>query len=239
MTGQPQFQLPKTRILIVDDHPMLREGLAMHIAAQSDMEICGEAEDTVGALNAFESSRPDLIIVDIALKDSDGVDLIRRICERDDTARILVWSMYPEDIYAERALRAGACGYLNKTKATRELMEAIRSVVAGKVYVSGDFTDKMLLQLVAGATSGKSPIHHLSDRELQAFELMGHGMTTDAIAAKMHLSPKTVETYRVRIKRKLGIKNATELVQRATQWVMELRSSRASTTETPGNPATS
>jgi DNA-binding NarL/FixJ family response regulator len=227
------------KILIVDDHPMLREGLAMHIASQGDMEICGEAEDTIAALKAFESSQPDLVIVDIALKDSDGVDLIRRIRERDETARILVWSMYPEDIYAERALRAGARGYLNKTRATRELIEAIRSVWAGKMYVSGDFTDKMLQELVAGGRSGKSPIDYLSDRELQAFESMGHGMTTDAIAARMHVSPKTVETYRVRIKRKLGIKNATELVQRATQWVMQLRSGRPSPNSAPEDSPTS
>jgi DNA-binding NarL/FixJ family response regulator len=218
---------------------MLREGLAMHIATQGDMEICGEAEDAVAALKAFESSRPDLVIVDIALKDSDGVDLIRRIRERDEAARVLVWSMYPEDIYAERALRAGARGYLNKTRATRELIEAIRSVMAGKVYVSGVFAEQMLQELVAGSRSGKSPIDNLSDRELQAFESMGHGMTTDAIAAKMHISPKTVETYRVRIKRKLGIKNATELVQRATQWVMELRSSRPSQKSAPENSTTS
>ena len=220
-----QFPPSKANILIVDDHPMVREGLAMHIATQDDMEVCGEAEDTASALKAIETSRPDLVIVDISLKDSNGLDLIRRIRDRYDDMRILIWSMYPEKHYAERALRAGARGYLNKTRATRELMEAIRSVLTGKVYVSGEFTEGMLEQIAAGNTSEKSPIQYLSDRELQAFELMGHGMTTDAIAAKMHLSSKTVETYRIRIKHKLGIKHATELVQRATQWVLDMNSS--------------
>jgi DNA-binding NarL/FixJ family response regulator len=227
----------KIRILVVDDHPMLREGLAMHIAAQGDMEFGGEAEDTAGALLAFESRRPDLVIVDIALKDSDGIELIRRIRERDDSAAILVWSMYPEDVYAERALRAGARGYLNKTRATQDLMEAIRSIIAGKVYVSGGFAETMLEQFVAGAGSRKSPIHDLSDRELQAFELMGHGMNTESIATKMRVSPKTVETYRIRIKRKLRIEHATELVQRATQWVLELRSGTSAQGSSPENSA--
>jgi DNA-binding NarL/FixJ family response regulator len=225
----------KARILIVDDHPMVREGLTMHIATQGDMEVCGEAEDTASALKALETSRPDLVIVDISLKNSNGIDLIRRIRERDDKSRILIWSMYPENLYAERALRAGARGYLNKTRATRELMEAIRSVLAGKVYVSGDFTENMLQQIASGNTTETSPIQCLSDRELQAFELMGQGMTTDAIAVKMHVSSKTVETYRIRIKQKLAVKNATELVQRATQWVLEMNSGGTSIPSTTGS----
>jgi DNA-binding NarL/FixJ family response regulator len=223
MTSQ-QFPPSKARILIVDDHPMVREGLAMHISTQDDMEVCGEAEDTASALKAMETSRPDLVIVDISLKNSNGLDLIRRIRDRFDDMRILIWSMYPEKHYAERALRAGARGYLNKTRATRELMEAIRSVLTGKVYVSGEFTEDMLEQFAAGNTSGNSPMQYLSDRELQAFELMGHGMATDVIAARMHVSSKTIETYRIRIKQKLGLKNATEVVQRATQWVLEMNS---------------
>jgi DNA-binding NarL/FixJ family response regulator len=226
MASHP-FLSSKAKILIVDDHPMVREGLAMHIATQSDMEVCGEAEDVTSALKTIEAAHPDLVIVDISLKDSNGIDLIHRIRDRFNHVRVLIWSMYHEKHYAERALRAGARGYLNKTRATRELMEAIRSVLAGKVYVSGEFTDGILQQIATGH-AGDSPIRLLSDRELEAFELMGHGIATDAIAAKMCVSSRTVETYRIRIKQKLGIKHAAELIQRATQWVLEIQSNASS-----------
>ncbi len=224
--NHPSCPPSKARILIVDDHPMVREGLAMHIATQGDMEVCGEADSTAGALNLLESTRPDLIVVDISLKDSNGMDLIRRIRGREENLRILVWSMYPENLYAERALRAGAKGYLNKSRATRELMDAIRSVLNGKTYVSGDFAESILLQIENGKDSTTLQIECLSDRELQAFEMIGHGMTTEAIATKMQVSSKTIETYRMRIKQKLGIKHASELVQRAAQWVLEIQPGR-------------
>ena len=223
--NHPSCPPSKARILIVDDHPMVREGLAMHIATQGDMEVCGEADNTAGALNLLESTRPDLIVVDISLKDSNGMDLIRRIRGREENLRILVWSMYPENLYAERALRAGAKGYLNKSRATRELMDAIRSVLNGKTYVSGDFAESILMQIGNGKDSTLQ-IECLSDRELQAFEMIGHGMTTEAIATKMQVSSKTIETYRMRIKQKLGIKHASELVQRAAQWVLEIQPGR-------------
>jgi DNA-binding NarL/FixJ family response regulator len=221
MTTQTMPALAK--ILIVDDHPMVREGLSIHIATQGGMEVCGEAEDPQGAMSKIQATSPDLVIVDISLKRGNGIDLIHRIRDKYEDMPILVWSMYPENLYAERALRAGANGYLNKARATREVLEAIRSVLAGKVYVSGDFTDSMLKQVVAGR-GRHSTVEHLSERELEAFEMMGHGMTTDAIAAKMNVSSKTVETYRARIKQKLGLRNATELVQRAAQWVLEMQS---------------
>jgi len=208
-------------ILIVDDHPVVREGLAMQIATQPDLKVCGEAEDVAGALALLESARPDVAIVDISLKNGSGLDLIRRIRDRRDAVRILVWSMYPENLYAERALRAGAQGYLHKGQATRRLLEAVRAVLAGKMYVSGELADELLHRLVGGRAAERSPIDRLSDRELEAFELMGHGLTTEAIAARMHVSPKTVETYRARIKEKLGLGNITELVRHAAQWVLE------------------
>jgi DNA-binding NarL/FixJ family response regulator len=211
----------KVKILIVDDHPVVREGLAMQIATQPDLEMCGEAEDVPGALAILESARPDVAIVDISLKNGNGIDLIRRIRARDTSLPILVWSMYPENLYAERALRAGAQGYLNKGHATRQLVDAIRAVLAGKVYVGGELADELLHRVIAGNSVERSPIDRLSDRELETFEFMGNGLTTEAIAAKMHVSPKTVETYRARIKEKLGVNNVTELVQRATQWVLE------------------
>lgn len=220
------------KVLIVDDHPVVREGLAMQLASQSDLQVCGEAEDVAGALALLETTYPDVAIVDISLKDGNGIDLIRRIKDRRETVRILVWSMYPENLYAERALRAGAQGYLHKGQATRNLLEAIRAVLAGKVYVSGELTDQLLKRVVGGNQAERAPIDRLSDRELEAFELMGHGLTTDAIAEKMHVSPKTIETYRARIKDKLGLGNITVLVQRAARWVCERESSESSGAET-------
>jgi DNA-binding NarL/FixJ family response regulator len=208
-------------VLIVDDHPVVREGLAMQIGAQPDLEVCGEAEDVPSALAILNSARPDVAIVDISLKNSNGIDLIRRIKERNDRIRILVWSMYPESLFAERALRAGAQGYLHKGQATSHLLDAIRSVLAGKVYVSGEFSERLLSGVVGVKASERSPIERLSVRELQAFELMGQGLNTESIATRMRVSPKTVETYRARIKEKLDLSNVTELIQRATQWVIE------------------
>jgi DNA-binding NarL/FixJ family response regulator len=211
----------KAKILIVDDHPVVREGLAMHLATQPDLEVCGEAEDLAGALTLLERVQPDVAIIDISLKNSNGLELIRRIKDRDDTARILVWSMYPENLYAERVVRAGAQGYLNKGQATQHVLDAIRTILQGKVYLSGGLADQLLLRMVGRKPVEASPIDLLSDRELEAFQHMGEGMTTESIAKEMHVSPKTVETFRARIKEKLGISNLTELIQRAAEWVVE------------------
>jgi DNA-binding NarL/FixJ family response regulator len=211
------------KILVVDDHPIVREGLAMQIAAQGDLCICGEAEDVSSALALVEAARPDVAIVDISLKNGNGLELIRRISERPYNVRMLVWSMYPENLYAERALQAGAHGYLHKGKATGHVLDAIRTVLAGELYVSGETTGRLLQRVVGRPASAGAPVDALSNRELEAFELMGHGMTTEAIAEKMFVSPKTIETYRARIKDKLGLRNATELIQRASQWVLEYK----------------
>ena len=216
----PEATAAKARILIVDDHPVVREGLAMHLAAQRDLEVCGEAEDLPGAL-ALLSSRPDVAIIDISLKNSNGIELIRRIKDRDDKVRILVWSMYPENLYAERVLRAGAHGYLNKGQATHHVLDAVRAVLQGQVYVSGEQANRLLQRVVGRQAEERSAIDSLSDRELEAFQLIGEGMTTEAIAEKMHVSPKTVESFRARIKEKLAISNLPELIQRAAQWVVE------------------
>jgi DNA-binding NarL/FixJ family response regulator len=216
----PEATAAKARILIVDDHPVVREGLAMHLAAQRDLEVCGEAEDLPGAL-ALLSSRPDVAIIDISLKNSNGIELIRRIKDRDDKVRILVWSMYPENLYAERVLRAGAHGYLNKGQATHHVLEAVQAILQGQIYVSAHQANRLLNHVVGRKTEQHLTIESLSDRELEAFQLLGEGLTTESIAERMHVSPKTIETYRARIKEKLGISNRTELIQRATQWVVE------------------
>lgn len=211
------------KVLIVDDHPVVREGLSMQIATQPDLKVCGEAEDVPGALALLDSVKPDVAIVDISLKNGSGLDLIRRIKDRNDSVRILVWSMYPDSLFAERSLRAGAHGYLHKGQATNHLLNAIRVVLAGKVYLSGELAEKLLHRMVGGKLPERSPIERLSDRELQVFEMIGQGLNTETIAAKIRVSPKTVDTYRARIKEKLDVVHVTELVQRATQWVLESR----------------
>jgi DNA-binding NarL/FixJ family response regulator len=219
----PDRTAATARILIVDDHPVVREGLTMQIQAQPDLAICGEAEDIGGALALAETTKPDVVIVDISLKSGNGLDLIKRLKARDESIRILVWSMYQESLYAERALRAGALGYVHKGRATREIIEAIRSVLAGQVFLSPELSAKLLGRLVGGTGKpvDRAAIESLSDRELETFEWIGHGLTTMQVAEKMHLSPKTVETYRARIKEKLGLTNMTEVIQRAAQWIVE------------------
>jgi DNA-binding NarL/FixJ family response regulator len=170
------------------------------------------------------STKPDVAIVDVSLKNSSGIELIRRILDRMDSVRILVWSMYPENLYAERVLRLGAQGYLHKGLATHQVVDAVRTVLQGRVYVSGVMAERLLRGVVGRKPEGRSAIDQLSDRELEVFQLIGEGLATDAIAEKMHVSPKTVETLRSRIKEKLGISNLTRLIQQATLWVIESRS---------------
>lgn len=223
MTRNPVDETQPARILIVDDHPVVREGLAMHIAMQPDLEVGGEAEDLPGALALLAASHFDVAIIDISLRDGNGLELVRRIAQFEHPVRALIWSMYPENLYAERALRAGALGYLNKGAATRHVLEAVRAILQGRVYVSGDLADRFVRRAVGQPNEVRSPIDSLTDRELEAFQCIGEGMTTEAIARKMHVSPKTVETFRSRIKEKLGINNINELILRACQWVVESR----------------
>jgi DNA-binding NarL/FixJ family response regulator len=213
---------PVTKILIVDDHPVVREGLALRIARQPDLEVCGEAADITEALRLVTERRPDVAVVDIALKSGDGIDLIKRLKGRGETVRMLVWSMFSEGLYAERALRAGAIGFVTKDKPAEEILKAIRRVRDGKVHVSPTMSDRLLYRAVGGGESIKpSPIESLSDRELEAFRLTGQGLDTRQVADRMHVSPKTVETYQARIKDKLQLASSRELFQRAVQWVGE------------------
>jgi DNA-binding NarL/FixJ family response regulator len=214
---------PAARVLIVDDHPAVREALTIRIAAQPDLEVCGEAADANEALRLAAATDPDVAVIDIALKTGNGIDLIKRLKARNDKFRAIVWSIYREDLYAERALRAGAMGYINKEQATGKIIEAIRQVLAGKVYLSEAMTEKLLKRVVgrAGQDSGRPPIDTLSDRESEVFRQIGQGLKTQEIAAQLHLSIRTVETYRDRIREKLDLKDGSELARCALQWLLE------------------
>jgi DNA-binding NarL/FixJ family response regulator len=213
----------RARILIVDDHPAVREALASRIGRQPDLEVCGEAADMSEALRLVADTQPDLAVVDISLKTGSGIDLIKRIKDRNDGVRMLVWSMHSESLYAERALRAGALGYINKDQATDKIVEAIRRVLEGKVYLSDAMAEKMLHRAVGRGRKEVtlSPLDVLADRELEVFHLIGQGVKTMEIAERLHLSVKTVETYRDRIRQKLDLSDGTKLAHYATQWVLE------------------
>jgi len=223
MTHSASAKTSPAKVLIVDDHPAVREGLAMRIDRQPDMKVCGEAADVPEALHFVAETQPDVAIIDIALKNGNGIDLIKRIKTHNESLRMLVCSMYGETLYADRALRAGAMGYITKEHATDKIIEAIRRVLEGKIYLSDEMAEKLLHRAVGqGATRlARSPLEKLSDRELEVFQLIGQGVDTHQIAERMRVSAKTVETYRARIKEKLRIGNRIELVQRAVQWVME------------------
>jgi DNA-binding NarL/FixJ family response regulator len=212
----------KARVLIVDDHEMLCDGMRLMIEHQPDLEVCGQAADESTALRQFRQARPDLVIVDISLKTGNGIDLIKRLKTVDSAARILVYSMHDEQVYAERALRAGAMGYVTKQKPAQAILHAIRHVLGGKLHFSDEVTQRVLERAAAHEpiTQG-SPVESLSDRELEVFEMIGRGLTTRAIADRMHLSPRTIDTYRERLKIKLVLANAAELHYRAVQWVLK------------------
>lgn len=211
-----------TRILLVDDHPLLREGLAMRISSQPDLEICGEAETEAEGRALVKRTNPDLVIVDIALKSGHGIDLIKRIKARHPKVKMLVVSGYDESLYAERSLRAGAMGYLNKQETNENVIEAIRTVLSGRRYLS-----PKMAQNVAGRTIPRQQpveedlIGRLSNRELEVFQLIGQGKTMRTIAGRLHISIHTVDSHRDNIRHKLDLKNSTELIQRAVAWVLE------------------
>jgi DNA-binding NarL/FixJ family response regulator len=218
-----QNQQPgKRRILLVDDHPIVREGLAERINRESDLKVCAEAEDRHEALQAIEAHKPDLVIVDIALKTSSGIELIKDIHSRWPRVSVLVVSMHDEALYAERALRAGAKGYLTKQEATHSILTGIRRVLSGEIYLNPKTASTVLERLAAGR--GKvtdSVVDLLAEREMQVFEMTGHGLSTRQIAERLHIDVKTVETYRARIKEKLVLKDSSELLQLAIQWQKE------------------
>jgi DNA-binding NarL/FixJ family response regulator len=209
----------RTRVLVVDDHPIVRQGLVQMITREPDMTVCGEAESATDALKAIAACMPDVAIVDLSLKGTSGLELLKDIKVRYPKLPVLVLSMYDESMYAERALRAGACGYMMKEEASEKVLMAVRSILAGQIYLSEAMASRLLHMAVAGRTDGAAaPTERLSDRELEVFRLVGQGYGTSEIARQLHLSPKTVETYRAHIKEKLNLTTATELLQHAIKW---------------------
>src|ERR1700758_1389073 len=213
----------KKRILVVDDHPIIRQGLALMLNREGDLVVCGEAEDATGAMLVMASARPDILIVDISLNGPDGLDLLKNIRTTHPALPVLILSMHDESIYAERAMRAGANGYIMKQEATEKVLVAIRRILQGEVYLSDRLTNSMLRQYVRGATPAKSsPLVNLTDRELEVFRLIGEGHGTRQIADELHVSVKTIESYQAHIKEKLALRNARELVRHAIEWTVNL-----------------
>ena len=229
MSGTSKAQHPaslKKRVMVVDDHPIVRQGLALLINRESDLVVCGEAEEAMGALHVLASARPDVLIVDISLNGPDGIDLLKNIRNTHPTLPVLILSMHDEMIYAERALRAGANGYIMKQEATEKVLIAVRRILNGEIYVSERISNQILKQYITGSgTVRNSSIGDLSDRELEVFRLIGEGHGTRQIAEELHVSVKTVESYQAHIKEKLSLRSARELMQRAFAWHMSEKAS--------------
>jgi DNA-binding NarL/FixJ family response regulator len=216
----PASPAARRSIFLVDDHPLVREGLANLIERQPGLTVCGQAESSAVAFDAISRLQPDLAIVDLSLEAGSGLELIKQLQTLPSPPFVLVFSMHDEALYAERALRAGARGYLMKRTAPRYVIEAIRQVLQGKLYISEVLAVKMTEKYVGTrASSAESPIALLSDREIEVFRLLGRGYETRRIAEELGLSPKTVQVYCGRIKEKFSLTNATELIAEAARWV--------------------
>jgi len=209
---------PKTKILLVDDHPLVREGLANLICQQPDLEVCGEAAGEPQAMQLLASVQPDLAVVDLSLESGSGLALIKSIKVMYPSVATLVVSMHDESLYAERALRAGARGYLMKREAAKKVVQGIRTILAGQLFVSEKIAALMTERFVEGRSAAPTPADLLSDRELEVFQLLGRGQNTRQIAEHLHVGFKTVQAYCARIKDKLHLANATELLHAAMQW---------------------
>lgn len=211
----------KKRVMIVDDHPIVRQGLMLMINQESDLVVCGEAEEASAAMQVLKSARPDVVIVDLSLNGPDGIDLLKSIRIAYPGLPVLILSMHDESIYSERALRAGANGYIMKQEATEKILVALRRVLSGDIYLSDRLASRMLKRYITGSgTLRNSTIADLSDRELEVFRLIGEGHGTRQIADELHISVKTVESYQAHIKEKLALRSAHELMQHAIRWNM-------------------
>jgi DNA-binding NarL/FixJ family response regulator len=209
----------KRRIFLVDDHPLVREGLANLINEQNDLIVCGEAEDSAGAITGIAKTRPDVALVDISLKNESGLELVKNLETQFPLVALIVLSMHDEALYAERALRAGARGYVMKRESTKSVLASIRRVLEGGVYVSERVVNSMARRFSSSSKGAESsPVERLSDRELEIFRLLGQGRTTAQIAEDLHLSLKTVQAYCARAKEKFGVSSLGELLRAAIRW---------------------
>jgi DNA-binding NarL/FixJ family response regulator len=210
----------KKRIVIIDDHPIVRKGFAQLINRETDLEVVGEAEDQVSAQPIVEEKKPDLALVDLSLRESDGLELIKNFSILFPSLKTLVISLHDERVYAERALRAGARGYVMKSEATEKVMTAIRQVLSGSIYLSGDMQSRLLEHFTGRHRPEEqdTPVNLLSDREFEVFRMIGEGLSTRSIAERLNLSIKTIETYRSHLKVKLNLDSSIELIQRAVEW---------------------
>jgi DNA-binding NarL/FixJ family response regulator len=220
-------QEAKMRVLIIDDHPIVRERLAHLIGNEADLAVCGEADDTPLAMDLIVATQPELVITDLSLKHSHGLGFIKDLHARYPNLKVLVFSAYDELLYAERAVRAGARGFIHKRETTKELLRAVRDVLSGQIYLSEEVAAAAVRRFF-GRSSVKpgSPLEQLSDRELEVLQLIGQGRSTRQIATALHIDVKTIETYRSRIKIKLKLSNSTELPQHAQRWFEHSSSSR-------------
>jgi DNA-binding NarL/FixJ family response regulator len=210
--------LGKKRVFLVDDHPLVREWLTNLINQQADLMVCGEAENAPTALSAIAAGQADLAIVDLNLANSSGIELIKNLKELHPEVPVLVLSMHDESLYAERVFRAGARGYVNKRETAQKVVEAIRRVLDGKLYLSDKAAEILAGRTLRGQTANRSAIELLSDRELEVFDKLGQGIGTRQIAEDFHVSVKTIQEYCARIKDKLNLNNATELLREAVRW---------------------
>ena len=225
MATRPQMASSpkKYKVLLVDDHPIVRQGLALLIEREADLVVCGEAEGAHTAYHAVENLKPDIVVLDISLSGPDGLDVLKEIRMKTAALPVLILSMHDESIYAERAMRAGANGYIMKQEATEKVLVAIRRILQGDMYLSDRLTNAMLQQFVRGTPPTKtSPLVNLTDRELEVFRLIGEGHGTRRIADELHLSVKTIESYQAHIKEKLALRNARELVRHAIEWTVSV-----------------
>src|SRR6185437_4646624 len=204
----------KKRVFIVDDHPIVRQGLAQLLGSEPDFEVCGQGEDVYQSLRAIRDAKPDLCLVDVSLKDGDGIELLKELQAQLPDLPVVMLSMHDESLYAERALRAGARGYIMKQEAPPIMLAAIRKVLSGQVHVSDKMGATLLQRMVGGKkTEATMPMDRLTDRELEVFRFIGDGKTVKEIADKLCLSPKTIEAHREHIKEKLNLKTSAELLR--------------------------
>ena len=221
MANSTQSTVARHRILIVDDHPIVRRGLKELVADEPDLEVCGEAADEPEAIQQLEETQPDVVVVDLSLPRGHGLELIRKIRLHDERIKILVSTMHDESLFAERTLRAGAAGYINKQEAPEKIIDALRQVLRGEVYLSSHITNRLLLRLRGDQSTDGDPVKRLTDRELEVFEMIGKGLPARKIAKNLGLSHKTIESHREKIKIKLKLNNGSEMTRYATKWVLE------------------